>query len=309
MRILVFEFMVGGGVADRHPLSGELQTFYQQGHAMLKAVCEDLLQLGHEVVVPVDIHAGTFLPGSEVVRISVERESDVTPTVFGAAEVADHILLIAPETDGCLEHFAKLLSSFSNRFISPNIGFIRLTADKWKCHNWYSKRNVPCPESILVRENSEVPSHFFPCVVKPVDGAGSEDVRLVRSANELGAVEKPILLQKFVLGVPASVSVIIESFEKVHYLEPGRQVFDAEPFGTHLRTEYPLDSDLRERALSLARLVVDASPNVIGYFGIDMVLAEEPDGDVVIEINPRLTSSYGFLRAWSGENLAAKFPL
>ena len=162
MRILVFEFMVGGGVADRHPLSGELQTFYQQGHAMLKAVCEDLLQLGHEVVVPVDIHAGTFLPGSEVVRISVERESDVTPTVFGAAEVADHILLIAPETDGCLEHFAKLLSSFSNRFISPNIGFIRLTADKWKCHNWYSKRNVPCPESILVRENSEVPSHFFP---------------------------------------------------------------------------------------------------------------------------------------------------
>ena len=29
MRVLVFEFIVGGGVADQHPLNSELQTFYR----------------------------------------------------------------------------------------------------------------------------------------------------------------------------------------------------------------------------------------------------------------------------------------
>ena len=102
--------------------------------------------------------------------------------------------------------------------------------------------------------------------------------------------------------------MIVESADMAHFLEPGRQVFDAEPFGVHLRTEFPLDPDLRQRALKLAKNVVDASPNLIGYVGIDMVLADDPCDDVMIEINPRLTTSYCFLREWSKENLAEKFP-
>ena len=311
MRILVFEFMVGGGVADQHPLNSELQTFYQQGHSMLKAVCEDLLQLGHEVVVTVDGRVEESLP-HDAIRINVEHEIDLDLTLWTAAVRSDAILLIAPETDGCLEHFADLLSSFYTRFISPSIGYIRLTSDKWKCHQWYSQRNVPCPESILLTANSDLrslPVNFFPCVAKPVDGAGSEGVRLIDSMRELENLSRPMLLQRYVPGVPASVSVIVESLDLAHYLEPGRQVFDAEPFGVHLRTDFPLDPDLRQRALNLAKSVIDACPNFIGYVGIDMVLADNPGDDVMIEINPRLTTSYCFLREWSKENLAEKFPL
>ncbi len=311
MKVLVFEFMVGGGVADQHPLNEELQTFYHQGHSMLTAVCKDLLLLGHEVFALADIHAYASLP-KEVVRVSVESEQELDPTLWGAANLADYILLIAPETDGCLEHFAELLSGFSNKIMSPNIGFIKLAANKWKCHNWFSDRDVPCPDSILLSEDhaaNDVPADFFPCVAKPVDGAGSEDVLLVASFDELASISKPMLLQRFVPGVPASVSVIIESLEKIHFLEPGQQIFDAEPFGVHLRTEFPLAPPLRERALKLARLVVEASPGTIGYFGIDMILADDPDNDVLIEINPRLTTSYCYLREWAQENLAEKFPL
>jgi len=131
---------------------------------------------------------------------------------------------------------------------------------------------------------------------------------MVSSVDELGDLSKPMLLQRFVSGVPASVSVIVESIDMVHYLEPGQQVFDAEPFGVHLRTDFPLAPKLRERALKLAESVVNASSNAVGYFGIDMILAEDPADDVVIEINPRLTTSYCYLREWSQENLAEKFP-
>ena len=309
MKVLVFEFMVGGGVADQHPLNDELQTFYQQGHSMLKAVCEDLLSLGHEVVVPVDAGAKVSLP-DDVIRVSILHESEVDPSLVGAAQVADRILLIAPESEGCLEHYANLLSNFAAKFIRPEIGFIQLAADKWKCHNWFSQRNVPCPDTILLTNGSVLETEdFFPSVAKPVDGAGSEGVRMVTSLAELGHVTEPTLLQRFVKGVPASVSVIAESADKIHFLEPGRQVFDAEPFGIYLRTEYPLEPEFRERALKLARCVLDACPNFTGYAGIDMILADEPEDDVLIEVNPRLTTSYCFLRQWSKQNLAQKFPL
>ncbi|QEG21103.1 ATP-grasp domain-containing protein [Mariniblastus fucicola] len=310
MKVLVFEFMVGGGVADQHPFDAELQVFFRQGHGMLRAVCEDLLSLGHQVIVPVDVQAEAELP-DDVERVDVERESDVDSVLLAAASEADRILLIAPETDGCLERLANLLNDFAHKFIGPDVGLIRLAADKWKCHQWYVQHKVPCPDSILLTDEGvdpQLPMEFFPCVVKPVDGAGSEGVRLISSMSELAVVARPLLMQKFVVGAPVSVSVIVESSEAVHFLEPGRQIFDSDPFGVHLRTQYPLESGLRERALSLARHVVETSPQFVGYVGIDMVLAEDAASDVLIEINPRLTTSYCFLREWSKQNLAEKFP-
>jgi predicted ATP-grasp superfamily ATP-dependent carboligase len=52
---------------------------------------------------------------------------------------------------------------------------------------------------------------------------------------------------------------------------------------------------------------VGALPGAFGYLGVDLVLGESADGadDFVIEINPRLTTSYIGLRAAVEENLAA----
>jgi predicted ATP-grasp superfamily ATP-dependent carboligase len=47
-------------------------------------------------------------------------------------------------------------------------------------------------------------------------------------------------------------------------------------------------------------------PGLSGYFGVDLVLGESADGsqDRVIEINPRLTTSYLGLRRLARFNLA-----
>lgn len=308
MRILVFEFMVGGGVADQHSLDSNSQEFLQQGHSMLRAVCEDLLELGHEVVTLLDSSVELPIPGG-VDRILIDRENDVDPSLLGAAVNADYVLLIAPESDGILLRYAALLSSFADRFISPGIDFIRLTSNKWDCHRWLVDHGGPCPETILLEGDSDmIEQSFFPCVAKPVDGAGSEGVQLIQMRKELESLSRPILLQRFVEGVPASVSIIALPDDEPIVLEPGRQVFDADPFGVHLRTEFPLEPSLRRRAFALAQKVVNSLPATRGYFGIDMVLADDPNDDVVIEVNPRLTTSYTWLRKWNGENLAAKFP-
>ena len=71
----------------------------------------------------------------------------------------------------------------------------------------------------------------------------------------------------------------------------------------------PLEPALARRANELAARAVAALPNPLGlgYVGFDLVLGDAPNGqdDVVIEINPRLTTSYVGLRALARENLAA----
>jgi hypothetical protein len=64
---------------------------------------------------------------------------------------------------------------------------------------------------------------------------------------------------------------------------------------------------LATRATSLAADSLVALPPTNGFVGIDLVLGCEPDGsaDYVIEVNPRLTTSYVGLRAVAKTNLAA----
>ena len=61
----------------------------------------------------------------------------------------------------------------------------------------------------------------------------------------------------------------------------------------------PLEPLLAERASQLAAQAVATLPDPFGYIGVDLVLGHDPEGrdDVVIEINPRLTTSYVGLRA------------
>ena len=53
--------------------------------------------------------------------------------------------------------------------------------------------------------------------------------------------------------------------------------------------------------MTLARRAVEALAGLRGYVGVDVVLG---DNDQVIEINPRLTTSYVGLRALAETNLA-----
>ena len=145
-------------------------------------------------------------------------------------------------------------------------------------------------------------------ILKPIDGAGSLDVRRVDSVAQLTLKEisTTMRLEHFRPGTPVSVAVICGR-HGVSLLPPCLQKLSTPGDFAYLGGECPIDLALAQRASRLAKLAMQALPRSIGYVGIDLVLGEDPTGseDVVIEVNPRLTTSYVGLRRLVEQNLAA----
>jgi predicted ATP-grasp superfamily ATP-dependent carboligase len=181
----------------------------------------------------------------------------------------------------------------------------RLAGDKLRLAARLRESGVPTPPTVVW---PAAPAGF-PAVCKLRHGAGSQatfrvcnDDELRRAVEETRAESRDdMVVQPYVPGLAASAAFL---------LGPGRRL--AMPaVAQHLSAEgrfryqggsLPLAPELHERASRLAAGAIDAVDGLRGYVGVDVVLG--PAGDAVIEINPRLTTSYVGLRALARFNLA-----
>ena len=123
--------------------------------------------------------------------------------------------------------------------------------------------------------------------------------------GSLGPQDTSIRLEEFCHGTPASVSFLCGPAKSIP-LEPCLQKLSDDDSFAYLGGKLPLDPPLRERAITLASNAINAMPKTVGYVGVDLVLGHAVDGseDFVIEINPRLTTSYLGLRRLCRNNPA-----
>jgi predicted ATP-grasp superfamily ATP-dependent carboligase len=220
---------------------------------------------------------------------------------------ADATILIAPEFDGILWKTARRATAGGARLLSPSLEFIRIAADKQRTCESLQAAGVPVPAGRILESDEPLPAEFeYPAIVKPVDGAGSQDTYFVRGLQDPPpAYAWRRRLERYVPGLPASVAMLCGPKGCVA-LAPCRQRISDDGRLRYLGGELPLAVGLAERAQALAERAVAATPPAVGYVGVDLILGREPDGseDAVIEINPRLTTSYVGLRAAAKSNLA-----
>lgn len=307
MRVFLYEFASGGGLwswVARHAAAG---TLLNEGASMVRALAEDLLRIpGTEVVALCDSRlAATALPGCRLHCVSSDAEAR---TAFDeCAAAADATLLIAPEIGGALLDRCLRVERGGGTLVSPGSAFVRLASDKHATAEYLSARGIRVPEGLRLEPGEPVPRDFaFPAVVKPCDGAGSWGVRRVSNAAEVnvGNGSAPVRLERWQPGRPASVSLLCGPRGCLP-LEPC-----AQKLSDHRRFQYlggwtPLSASLAARARTLALQTAKALPPVVGYVGIDLILGPEgPQSDVVVELNPRMTTSYLGLRHLARRNLA-----
>ena len=305
MRVLIFEWMTSGGLWYDGESPDANCPIQKQGMSMLLAATEDFRQIGHDVVTLLDRRIKPTSSFSGPIKW-VESSQSLIDQLKSSAITADAILLIAPESDNCLLQLHDWLTGHESTIISPDRSFVQLTTNKTATADFLRENGVCVPAGSILEKQNEDSRFSFPVVVKPDDGAGSDSIQFAESADEIAWPTNPCKyrIEQYIAGRPASVSVIA-SDGPVVLLPPTGQCFDAQPIGHYVEADLSLPEDIARRANRLANHCVNALPPTRGYFGIDMVIADDgPEFDSVIEINPRLTCSYVYLRDVVPQNMA-----
>ncbi len=305
MQIFVYEWATGGGLVEEH---GALPaSLVREGAAMIGALASDLAKIsGCQVSALRDPRMLQLaLPRCRVVDV-VDKASHWDEFERLATE-ANATILIAPEFDGILLAAAKRVTAAGGQLASPSPEFVCIASNKQRTCDLLTAAGVPVPPGIVIEPDDTLPVEFeYPAVLKPIDGAGSQDSFVVSGPHDSPpAYVWPRRLERFVPGLAASVALLCGANSR-RALLPCRQRISDDGRLRYLGGELPLPAGLAERATRLAERALDALPKANGYVGVDVVLGSDPHGreDAVIEINPRLTTSYVGLRAAARSNLA-----
>jgi hypothetical protein len=253
-----------------------------------------------------DFQAAGVETDTLVGEYSLDKEAQAFRQATGRC---DWTVLIAPEFDHLLLDRCRWVESWGGRLLGPSPEAVRMTADKLFLSKHLTRHGVPTPPSRIVRDGRVSADDVFPAVYKPSFGAGSLATFLVRRAEDLPVCIRQAhdefphregLLQPWVPGRAASVAFLIGPRQRFPLLPATQDLSDDGRF-QYRGGEVPLPEPLAGRAVALAGRAVDCVPGLFGYVGVDLILDDA--GDWVIEINPRLTTSYLGLRQLAKEPL------
>ncbi len=294
LKIFVCEFITGGGLYNA-PLPPSLA---QEGDAMLGALLEDLLALPDvEVTTTRDPR---LPPLPEAVKV-VPAGEDIWSTWCRCIARADAVWPIAPETDGLLDRISTMAAPKTLLGCTPEA--IRLTTSKRRTALHLDAAGIPVVPTFHLDE-------FFPqagrYVAKPDDGVGCECTRIFDNAHALRDWMAPRrethVVQPWLPGEAASLSMLCRNGE-ARLLSCNRQLIELADKTIQYRGSL-LNDMAQHWAIfeSLAQQVAQAVPGLAGYVGVDVMVH---DGRLtVLEINPRLTTSYVGLHRATGLNPA-----
>ena len=306
MRILLYEFVTGGGgfSASHEAPAGSLLA---EGQAMLSALAADFAAIDGTTV---DVLRDPRLPSLSLSGVTVHpvsRAAAERGALEELAAVADWTVLIAPEFDAYLLTRTRAVERCGGRLLSPSSQVVSLTSDKHITAEHLARHGIPIPRGLALDPGEFLPLDFaYPAVLKPRDGAGSLGIEWIPARPDGRTTGVPARLEAFYPGTAASVACLCGP-DRIVALEPCLQRLAGGGDFTYRGGSLPIDTGLAGRARRLALRAVRTLPNPLGYLGVDLVLGADPvgSGDVVVEINPRLTTSYVGLRALSRVNLAA----
>ncbi len=313
--VLVYEYFSGGGCpADELP--GALAA---EALGILWALLVDFRRWGavrtitaldprfEELVLGL---SRKTLPADEVVYASPSEHEEVYLSLL---KRCDAVLVVAPETGGVLARLTALAEMAGTPLLGSSATAVATAGDKAACYRLFRLAKLPTPRTLtagFVSAAQVAEQMAFPLVIKPLDGVGSEGVCRVDRPSDLPSIltlvrqvtsHEQILLQSLASGIHISVSLLIAR-SRCLPLSLNRQLIQAGLPFKYRGSQVPFHHQAGDNVFELARSAVSLIPGLNGYVGVDLVLVN--DGALLIEINPRLTTSYIGLRQVTPVNLA-----
>ncbi|MGY6274792.1 ATP-grasp domain-containing protein [Methylomonas sp. MgM2] len=301
MKVLIFEYITGGGLAGQE-LPSKLAA---EGRMMLQALLEELTSL-HEVklVLPLDARCKDFSLPPNVQVLPVAKNDNIHSVLQELTGEVDMVWPIAPETGGTLAVIARQVKANNKILLASEPDTIALCGNKWDTYCKLKAFALPVVETLLFSEFKVRP--FARSVIKPVDGVGCEGSLI---QDGLSALKLPVggpaayLFQPFVDGQAISLSCLFKQGQ-AWLLSCNRQDVTVENRQFRLRNCL-VNISTRYRAYyqRLIQQIAQAIPGLWGYVGIDLIESVDR-GPLILEINPRLTTSYVGIGRATGINVA-----
>jgi len=305
LNLLIFEHVSGGGYANTKLSASSLS----EGYGMLRSLISDCKAAGHHVTTCLDSRLMAFNPPNEADNVvSVSDPNEVYVRLRELSSLVDAVYVIAPESDQKLEKLLETVTISGGTSLNCEIDAIKRVSNKMTNYERLKKLGLKVPETLLL-DIHEKPKNIrrlikelgYPLVFKPIDGVSCGGLSSIKDENDIaGAVKKvaqestskQFIVQKLISGKAASACVI-STGDKALSVTLNRQfVTLASPDGESIYYggAVPFDHVLEEKALKTAEKAVEAVSGLKGYVGVDLILSDEEP--VVIEVNPRLTTSY-----------------
>ncbi len=257
----------------------------------------------------------------------------------GIADQADWTIVIAPECDGILQNcVATLRQQVGDRLLTSCGPFLNATCSKLATAEKLSHAGLVHPATIPIDQANESwqrqhrqddVQHGPRWIVKPDDGAGCEALKIVdtnelnrlrRSSRQLADPGRPShearvgtidIVQPYLCGDAMSICVTAKAGE-LTWFPLCQQLLHPVNSSSHQSLSYirsqpcmqeipPALRDTVQRALGAL------GSGAMGWIGIDLLCCKKQSQWVVIEINPRFTTSVVGLAAHMQEHPVQRF--
>lgn len=313
LKLFVCEFITGGGLcAETLP-----ESLVKEGMLMRNALLRDLVKLGgYEIVTMHDSRLGA----SPLVENSVPVESQFDDAFKNMLTQVDLVWLIAPETGGILLKLCEICYEADIIFLGCEFNATLIGTSKSLTYEALQEAKiftipVIAGEDFVLDADFTCAQSIQPLntgrwIAKPEDGAGCDGIKIFDDLQKLMEWLKQdnrylnYLVQPYQQGIAASFSMLCRG-GKGWLLSCNEQHVssDSDTFSLKGVTINGMQA-YRQRFETLAHKVAKMLPDASGYIGVDVIVDAKNDKIYVVEINPRLTTSYVGLHEAIGHNPA-----
>lgn len=276
---------------------------------MLKALLTELKALDNiELTVLLDWRIEPLELPYNCRIVSIAREQCIYEVLPKLIDSVDMVWPIAPEIDSILQKVTRLVEAKSKVLLNSSSEAVALCSDKLLNYHFLEKQSITSIETMALELFSETIDK--PWVLKPKNGVGCLNSYLVTTPQLFKQVCSQVnsapdyIMQPYIKGQSLSLSCLFKA-GKAWLLCCNQQVVSIHDDMFQLEACI-VNIPIQEAALyqTLIDRIATAIPGLFGYVGIDIIQPEQGLPRVV-EINPRLTTSYVGINQATGINVAS----
>lgn len=301
MKILVYEYL--SARYDSNDCQQSASGF--RGDMLLQALLSDICRLRRVDVTVLRDPSLSSVRFPESAHVLPSRKENAETIIADCLLHADAVWPVVPESAGMLESASRDIIGQNKILIGSLPDAVRITASKYLTSRALEQAGVAAVGTYHMGE--PLPEGISAWVVKPDDGAGCTNTHLFADRHAalawIGERDSAkYVLQPYIHGRHRSLSLVCAD-NRVLLLSFNEQRIVVSDNQLHFMgsTVNGMD-DPFHTFRALAERVLAAIPGLWGYVGIDFIMSNE--GPVVLEVNPRITTSHAGLHDSIGYNPA-----